>query len=178
MISAQLLLLGLGMNLAFLFVSAWLPDAGAQARLPGVDLAVGLVVVRAVYRNELVLPSVPMMTAMLLVALVFVSSCAPGCRMRPQGQLTACRSNLRNIGLALEEYACDHGGVYPQTLLQLTPQYLTSVPTCPAAGKDTYSRKFVSSSSGWTLMCAGCHHHGAGIDAPDSINVCRSSLTN
>lgn len=40
-------------------------------------------------------------------------------RARAQGQFTACKSNLKNVGVALEMYSSDHAGVdaaanYPQ----------------------------------------------------------------
>jgi len=65
-------------------------------------------------------------------------------RARARGQLTACKSNLKNIGTALEMYFTDNQGRYPVALSQLTPSYLKSVPTCPATGKDTYSPGFVA----------------------------------
>ena len=36
-------------------------------------------------------------------------------RARAQGHLTACKSNLKNIGTALEMYSTDHAGRYPLT---------------------------------------------------------------
>jgi hypothetical protein len=36
--------------------------------------------------------------------------------------------------LAIEQYRLDHGGALPDTLEQLVPQYLTSVPTDPFDG--------------------------------------------
>ena len=41
-------------------------------------------------------------------------------RARAQGQLTACKSNLKNVGTALEMYAVDHNGRYPTQLTLLT----------------------------------------------------------
>lgn len=66
-------------------------------------------------------------------------------RARAQGQLTACKSNLKNIGTALEMYSTDWSGKYPATgnmAARLTPNYLKTVPTCPAAGSDTYSGSY------------------------------------
>ncbi|MCA9775796.1 MAG: DUF3352 domain-containing protein, partial [Candidatus Eremiobacteraeota bacterium] len=58
---------------------------------------------------------------------------------RGQGQLTACKSNLKNIGTAMEMYSTDYSGRYPDTMDLLTPNYLKTIPDCPAAGKNTYS---------------------------------------
>ena len=60
-------------------------------------------------------------------------------RARAQGQLTACKSNLKNIGTAAEMYSTDWSGKYPGTYAKLTPNYLKIGPTCPTAGSDTYS---------------------------------------
>ena len=36
-------------------------------------------------------------------------------RARAQSQLTSCKSNLKNIGTALEMYFTDHNGQYPHS---------------------------------------------------------------
>lgn len=60
-------------------------------------------------------------------------------RARSRGQLTACKSNLKNIGTAFEMYSTDWSGKYPSTIALLTPNYLKSIPECPAAGSVTYT---------------------------------------
>ena len=45
-------------------------------------------------------------------------------RARAQGQLTACKSNLKNIGTAMEMYSTDWSGKYPVP----RPTLLFSVP--------------------------------------------------
>ncbi len=60
-------------------------------------------------------------------------------RARAQGQLTACKSNLKNMGTAMEMYSTDWSGKYPTNgKVSLTPNYLKTIPECPAAGTDTY----------------------------------------
>ncbi len=77
---------------------------------------------------------------------------------------TQCQSNLKNIGTALEMYSTDNQGRYPRTLSQLTPDYLKIVPTCSAAGMDTYSRSFESfygpenKIDSYTVFCMGDFH--------------------
>ena len=51
---------------------------------------------------------------------------------RGSGKLTRCTSNLRVIGTALEMYSTDWSGRYPRELAKLTPNYLKTMPTCPA----------------------------------------------
>ena len=85
-------------------------------------------------------------------------------KARAQGQLTACKSNEKNIATALEMYASDNAGRYPANLEQLTPDYLRRLPTCPAAQSDTYSQtyEFSSAPDSYSFYCSGHHHSAAG----------------
>ena len=80
---------------------------------------------------------------------------------RSTGMLTACRSNLKNVGTALEMYATDNIGRYPPSLSYLTTDYLKQLPTCPAAGYDTYSGGYMSriTPDSYVVYCSG-HNHG------------------
>lgn len=114
-------------------------------------------------------------------------------KARAQGQLTACKSNEKNIATALEMYASDFQGYYPSNLNKLISKdphlsYLRSIPTCPAAGKDTYSAtykytvakrdpktgKVISGADNFSFYCAGHSHKDAGgtpnKPAYDSMN--------
>lgn len=82
-------------------------------------------------------------------------------RARGQGQMTACKSNLKNIGTGLEMWSTDYSGEYPETLDQLTPNYLRAIPTCPAAGEDTYSAGYSRSKEKYYEFYCGGHHHRA-----------------
>ncbi len=84
-------------------------------------------------------------------------------RARSQGSVTACKSNLKNIGTALEMYSTDHGGHYPEKLGDLTPQYLRTIPTCPSAGIDTYSPSYRSTRvpDYYLVFCSGSNHQGS-----------------
>lgn len=81
-------------------------------------------------------------------------------RARSQGMLTACKSNEKNIGTALEMYATDFGGRYPSDLDRLKPDYLRVIPTCPSAARDTYSQTYQVSAQpdGYTFFCSGHNH--------------------
>src|SRR5262249_23166062 len=76
------------------------------------------------------------------------------------GPTTACKSNLKTIGTALEMYCTDNSGKYPEDLAKLTPNYLKTIPTCPSAGSDTYSLSFLSTSEpdAYTVFCSGANH--------------------
>ena len=86
-------------------------------------------------------------------------------RARAQGQLTACKSNQKNIGTALEMWSTDYNGKYPETLSQVTPDYLKTIPKCPAANKDTYSGTYLHSGEYFQVRCSGKHHDAAGLPA-------------
>jgi hypothetical protein len=60
-------------------------------------------------------------------------------RAQSRGGITACKSNLKNIGTAFEMYSTDWSGKYPTALSQLTPNYLKTIPECAGAGKVTYT---------------------------------------
>lgn len=78
-----------------------------------------------------------------------------------------CSTNLKNIGTALEMYSTDNNGRYPTVLSSLTPNYLKTIPTCPAASADSYSGAFVSISSpdAYTVVCKGTWHQAQGLPA-------------
>ncbi len=100
-------------------------------------------------------------------------------RARGQGHVTACKSNLKNIGTACEMYATDNSGRYPTTLDSLTAGtvggYLKTIPTCPAAGADTYTSAYTVTSNPdvFTVYCSGSNHAavdlGSGQPQFDSV---------
>jgi hypothetical protein len=60
--------------------------------------------------------------------------------------LTATKSNLKNMGTALEMYSTDHKGAYPATLDELTPNYLKTIPLTNIelsdSEKEYYEKKY------------------------------------
>jgi len=91
-------------------------------------------------------------------------------RARAQGQVTACKCNLRNISTALEMYATDSGGRYPesgQLAAGLVPNFMSTIPTCASAGADTYSAAYEASLNpdSYTVVCGGSNHSGVGLAA-------------
>lgn len=101
------------------------------------------------------------LAACAVAALLLLTVLVPGnISARRQGQFTACKSNLKNLGVAMGMYATEHGE-YPGSLRQLTPGILRTIPTCPAAGRETY---LVTATTGFTLVCAGQNH--SNVKAP------------
>jgi hypothetical protein len=81
-------------------------------------------------------------------------------KARTRGQLTACKSNCKNLATALEMYASDNSGYYPDRLEVLTTgNYLKMIPTCPAAGRMTYTNYEVSHKPQlFSFACCGNNH--------------------
>lgn len=92
-----------------------------------------------------------------------------------EGQFTACKSNIKNIATALEMYSTDWSGKYvpeDRGLSLLTPNYLKTIPECPAAKSVTYSydEGLDAELNGeayqdyYMLRCKGGHHKVAGAE--------------
>ena len=83
-------------------------------------------------------------------------------RARSRSQLTGCTTNLRNIGTALEMYNVDWSGRYPIDTGLLTPNYLKTIPICPAAGTDTYTGSYIFTVNpdDYEVFCTGDNHAG------------------
>ena len=85
--------------------------------------------------------------------------------------MTACKSNLKNIGTALEMYSTDFAGDYPSGLSSLTPKYLKAIPECPAAGSVTYKLTLGPNAPSnehhfedyYHVQCTGEHHGSVSV---------------
>lgn len=88
-------------------------------------------------------------------------------RARAQGQATACKSNLKNLGTALEMYSTDAGGRFPTALLRVTPNYMKTIPTCASAGTRTYTSGYTRNTNpdAYTVFCAGTNHKSVDVAA-------------
>lgn len=80
------------------------------------------------------------------------------------GHLNACRSNLKNLATGLEMYFTDHQGSYPDDLSKLVPDYLTTIPDCPASKTPSYSYKVLPEPDSYQMQCTGGAHGGAGLE--------------
>ena len=76
-------------------------------------------------------------------------------RASAQGSLTACKSNCKNLGTALEMYSTDNYGRYPLRLEQVTPNYLKVSPTCPVRKKCSYAYLRSEVPDAYTIYCVG-----------------------
>lgn len=89
-------------------------------------------------------------------------------KARAQGQLTACKSNLKNIGTAMEMYSADHNGRYPTTKQDIlgdanNPGYMKVIPTCPLTPNVAYTCKTASNPDYYYLICSQGKHQQAGL---------------
>lgn len=78
------------------------------------------------------------------------------------GRCTACHTNMKEIGAALKAYSADNNGEYPESMKMLVPDYIKSIPTCPAARREVYSRPYRTSKDykRYTFFCEGENHKG------------------
>ncbi|MEW6277129.1 MAG: hypothetical protein AB1758_00800 [Candidatus Eremiobacterota bacterium] len=106
---------------------------------------------------------------LVLVAATVLAAILVPRLVRERAQRIPCKSLMKNIGTALEMYATDFGGHYPNSLSLLTPNYLKVLPECPNAGTDTYSAGYRvhSQPDRYTFCCLGLNHKGQGITAPN-----------
>lgn len=113
--------------------------------------------------------------SILSVTLLLVFALLPNfIRTNCGGALTACKSNLKNMGTAMEMYAADWNGHYPRfPKYQLTPNYLKTIPECSTAGRDTYVIEVGPASRYNTefaedyyfIYCRGEHHFPVAVPA-------------
>ncbi len=104
----------------------------------------------------------PYLTALLLVSVFgFLAAIIIPNFLTPhaQGSLTGCKSNCKNLATAVEMYASDNGGYYPRSLAELLPgKYLKVIPTCPKAGRDTYTDYVAEGTKSFSFSCVGNNH--------------------
>lgn len=102
------------------------------------------------------------MKALLLILLAASLLALYLSRQRAEDDQRLCEHNLYNLAIGLEMYSSDAAGRYPRTLDAAVRRDHLKIPTCPAAGYDTYSASYQSTVTPdtFTLSCQG-YHHGA-----------------
>lgn len=102
-------------------------------------------------------------TLLLSFELLFLLFCSDPLSLNGSmcsGTLTACKSNLKNLGTSLEMYSTDFYSRYPDNLIQVMPNYLKVIPTCPNAGTQTYVYTTSPDHLQYTIYCKGNYHKG------------------
>ncbi len=81
--------------------------------------------------------------------------------MEETTQSISCTVNMQWIGQALRQYYKVHGRL-PGSLNELIPEYLSEIPACPSAGRDTYSMSYHIEKdldeTAAVLYCSGNQH--------------------
>ena len=96
-----------------------------------------------------------------IVVVLFLMIVPNFLKARARGQLTACKSNLKNLATALEMYSSEHKGRYPERLDQLIPgKYLKQIPTWP------------SRTAVWGRKLAADHDYTYSVTQPDFFSMC------
>lgn len=126
--------------------------------LPIVSLALLPKYIRQKLFFHLVIAILSIVVPVLIIALPFLFDSHSGGK-----ELAGCRSNLKNLGTALELYSTDNSGRYPASLAMLTPQYMKSVPTCPSRNYGNYSYTQTAVPDLYTVWCGGRSHSSQGI---------------
>ncbi len=88
------------------------------------------------------------------------------CQTNSEFEYKHCKSNLKNLALALEMYAADNDGLYPPSLNYLTKPlsdangYLQSIPKCLVRDTDTYSPSYKTTPERdrFRIYCSGSNH--------------------
>lgn len=89
-----------------------------------------------------------------------------------KGAATACASNLKNMATAMEMYSTDWSGKYPPRVTLLAPNYLRTIPKCPASGKSYLvklgpraPKNIQKYQDYYFLQCTGHAHKSEGLPA-------------
>ena len=108
---------------------------------------------------------IELLTVIAVIAILAAILVPNFIRVRSKSQLTACKSNLKNMATAIEIYSAEHAAKFPPSLPTLTPNYIRAVPECPAIGTDTYSASFSSTNnpSYFLIRCEGPNHVGVDV---------------
>ena len=118
-----------------------------MAMLPGIIGCLFLALVQPAKRTQRIVQSgaffVSGVSATMLIAEVFHGGRMGGMPYE-RWQTRHCQANLEQIVNAVELYTLDNQGKCPTALDKLVPKYLKSLPVCPVAGVDTYSRSFAA----------------------------------
>ena len=102
---------------------------------------------------------------MLVVATIIPSFIVADDRQR---DLVYCKSNIKDLAMAMEMYATDYDSHYPANLGQLTPNYLREIPQCRRYFQTSYHLQIGLNNLGnvqeadhyFLISCVGSNHLG------------------
>lgn len=110
------------------------------------------------------------LTAVLLTGLYFARVRWTGLERNEEGySFNGCQTYFWSICNALDLYYVDNDGVYPAVLSDLVPEYIFSIPVCPAPAnrwkKDAYTYQTNEYFTEYTMFCTGNNHKKVVIDS-------------
>ena len=160
--------------LAFLFAPILLKDTRAiiiftvligLERIFGVTMAgflligAGIAWSRMVFRREQTDPAVKWATVAALGVLVgaILLGFPRVVSLSPRG----CQANLKNVRTAIEMYQTDWDGEVPSSLTLLTPNYLKTIPQCPADLASESNLSLTVRPDSYIVSCDNGFHKSA-----------------
>jgi len=120
-----------------------------------------------------------LLTVIVVILAVFIFFINPSIQREKEAHnLTACMHNLTVFGTAIEEFKKDNKGKLPSSLSELVPKYIISIPSCPGAGRDSYSESYVFSNEAgtYTVYCNSESHGKIGIQKGYPMYTSREGL--
>lgn len=82
-----------------------------------------------------------------------------------------CRSNLKNVDTAIQMYQTDWSGALPPSLVSLTPNYLKTLPSCPADTAAENSLAWTVESGRYILTCENPFHKSSSATKVEPLVV-------
>ncbi len=131
-------------------------------------------------RNRKGFTLIELMIVIAIIAILAAILVPNFMKARAQGQVTSCKSNVKNIGTACEMYSTDNNGRYPvatswsaDLCTNANPVYLKVIPACPASGtapptttnvnNGDYSYVATSNPDYYGVYCAKANHKAADV---------------
>ena len=109
------------------------------------------------FRNRKGFTLIELMIVIAIIAILAAILVPNFIQARAQSQWTACISNLKNMGTALEMYSTDSVGHYPAAIATLVPTWIANIPTCPA-NATAYVYAVTQTPDAFTVNCDGTGH--------------------
>lgn len=125
------------------------------------------------HRQTLKFTFIEILLASLIVAALAAVITPNFIRCVNRGPVTACKSNLKNIATALDIFAEQNEGRYPDNLAELAPDILKTLPECSSAQYQTYRVTFgprapfntEKAEHYYLLECTGRNHEPFNLPA-------------
>lgn len=90
-------------------------------------------------RNQKGFTLIELMVVILIIGILVAIAVPLYTKSQARAQESACKANLRTLMGSIAQYAAENGK-NPDSLDQLVPDYLKSLPRCPAGGNYTYDK--------------------------------------